>query len=137
MKTSLVLTTLISFLSASPAQAEDWTRPIERPKTRELVLAPVSAFVPNGFDRQSDAYIVVSGMFPNSCYKLRESKVDHVGPALHEVRVVATVTEGLCLTVMIPYSKEIQLGKLNVGDHEIRIMSGDGTYFAKHLVIDN
>lgn len=137
MKTLFALTALLTLIAAPSAQAEDWTKPSDKPKTRDLVLTPVSAYVPSGFDRQSDAFVVVSGMFPNSCYKIKESKVDHVGPALHEVRAIATVTEGLCLTVMIPYSKEIQLGKLNAGDHEIRVMSGDGTYFAKHLLIEN
>lgn len=137
MKTTLILTGIISLLTASAAQAEDWTKPVEKPKARDLVLSPVSAYVPSGFDSGSAAFIVVNGMFPNSCYKIKESKVDHVGPALHEVRTIATVTEGLCLTVMIPYSKEIQLGKLNAGSHEIRVMGGDGTYFAKSLVIEN
>lgn len=137
MKLTLIFTALLTFLTASHAQASDWDKPAEKPKVRDLVLSSISAYVPNGFDRDSDAYIVVSGMFPNSCYKIKETKVEHVGPALHEVRAIATVTEGLCITVMIPYSKEIPLGKLTAGTHEIRVMSGDGTYFSKRLVIEN
>ncbi len=137
MKAITFITTILSLIAVGGAQAEDYTRPVEKPKTRELLVSPISAYVPSGFDSRSESFVVVSGMFPNSCYRIKESKVEHVGPALHEVRTMATVTEGLCLTVMIPYSKEIQLGKLSAGNHEVRFMSGDGTYFSKSIVVEN
>ncbi len=137
MKFTFLITAIVALMASTHAMAEDWIDPVEKPKARDVVLAPVSAYIPSGFDSRSDAFVVVSGMFPNSCYKIKATKVEHVGTALHEVRAYATVTEGLCLTVMIPYSKEIQLGKLSAGSHEIRVMSGDGTYFTKNLVIED
>jgi hypothetical protein len=31
----------------------------------------------------------------------------------------------------------VQLGKLNVGEHKIQFMNGDGTYMEKQLTIEN
>lgn len=100
------------------------------------VVPVTDAYIPSGFDSGSDAFVVVNGLFPHTCYKLSSAKVEHVGPALHEVSTVANVTEGLCLTVMVPFSKEVQLGKLGVGEHKIHFMNGDGTYMEKRLVIE-
>lgn len=102
----------------------------------EKVIGVNDAFIPSGFDSSSEAFVVVNGWFPHSCYKLKSATVNHVGPTLHEVSVNALVTEGLCLTVIIPFHKEVQLGKLAVGDHQIRFLAGDGTYMERHLVIE-
>lgn len=106
-------------------------------ETHEQMVSIGDAYIPNGFDSSSDAFVVVNGLFPNSCYRFREAKVEHVGPALHEVRAYATVTEGLCLMVLVPYSKEVQLGKLSAGKHAIRFMNGDGTFWDKSLTIED
>lgn len=108
----------------------------ERGETREQVVAINDAYIPSGFDSSSDAFVVVNGLFPNSCYRFRDAKVDHVGPALHEVRAYANVTEGLCLMVLVPFNKEVQLGKLSVGEHSIHFMNGDGTFWEKKLTIE-
>ncbi len=102
----------------------------------EKVIGAIDVYVPSGFDSRSDAFIVANGFFPHSCYKLKNAEVEHVGTALHQVTLKANVTEGLCLTVIIPFHKEVQLGKLAVGDHAIRMMNGDGTYMEKHLTIE-
>ena len=102
----------------------------------ETTIGVNNVYIPSGFDSGSEAFVVASGWFPHSCYKLKGAKVEHVGPTLHEVTVMANVTEGLCLTVIIPFNKEIQLGKLAVGDHQIKFMNGDGTYMERHLVIE-
>jgi hypothetical protein len=81
-------------------------------KTREVVVSVSDAYLPSGFDSSYDAYVVVSGLFPNSCYRLKETRTEHIGPALHEVSTYATVTEGLCLMVLLPFNKEASLGKL-------------------------
>lgn len=103
---------------------------------REQIVGISDAFFPSGFDSTSEAFIVVSGIFPNGCYQYNNAKVDHVGSALHEVRAYAKVTEGLCLMVLVPFQKEVQLGKLAVGEHAIRFINGDGTYWEKRLTIE-
>ena len=102
----------------------------------EKVIGVNSVYIPSGFDSTSESFVVVNGWFPHSCYKLKTANVNHVGPTLHEVTVTANVTEGLCLTVIIPFHKEVALGKLAVGDHKIHFLNGDGTYMEKHLVIE-
>lgn len=109
----------------------------DEPKTRDVVVAITDAYVPSGFDSGSDAFVVVNGIFPNSCYRLKDSKVEHVGEALHEVTTYATVTEGMCLMVMLPFNKEAHLGRLAVGEHRIHFVNGDGTYMERRLTIEN
>ena len=130
MKTFLMLATaaMISSFSMN-AYAKDGD-------VREKVVGINDVYIPSGFDSGSEAFVVVNGLFPHSCYKLKGVKVDHVGPALHEVTTVADVTEGLCLTVIIPFHREVQLGKLAVGEHQLRFMNGDGTYMEKRLTIE-
>ncbi|MCO5143346.1 MAG: hypothetical protein M9962_09680 [Oligoflexia bacterium] len=100
-------------------------------------IVPVNdVYIPNGFDSGSDVFVVVNGWFPHSCYQLKEARVDHIGSSLHEVRTIANVTEGLCLTVIVPFHKEVQLGRLNIGEHKVRFMNGDGTYMEKSLTIE-
>jgi hypothetical protein len=105
--------------------------------TREQVVSISDAYIPSGFDSSSDAFVVISGIFPNSCYRLRDAKVDHIGPGLHEVRAYGLVQEGLCLMVLVPFNKEVQLGRLNPGEHAIRFVNGDGTYWEKKLTVEN
>jgi hypothetical protein len=93
-------------------------------------------YVPSGFDSRSEVFVVANGWFPNSCYKFSQAKVDHVSPTLHEVRTYASVTEGLCLTVIVPFHQEIQIGRLEPGEHSLRFVSGDGTYLEKKVVIE-
>ena len=130
MKTFLMIATaaMISGFSMN-AYAKEGDR-------HEKTVAINDVYIPNGFDSGSDAFIVVNGWFPNSCYKLKTVRVDHIGSALHEVTTVAEVTEGLCLTVIIPFHREVQLGKLAAGDHQLRFMNGDGTYMEKRLTIE-
>ena len=94
-------------------------------------------YVPSNFDSRSDAFVVVSGFFPHSCYKLTEAKVSHVRDNVHEIRIYAEVTEGLCLTVIVPFHKEVQIGKLSVGEHTLRFLSDDGTRMERKITIEN
>ena len=119
---------------AAAAFAE--SNPPQQGETKEVVVGVTDAYIPSGFDSNSEAFVVVNGLFANSCYKLKAAQVDHIGPALHEVRVKATVTEGLCLMVLVPFHQEAQLGKLAIGDHSIHFVSGDGTYWEKRLTIE-
>lgn len=103
----------------------------------EKIIGITDAYIPSGFDSASDSFIVVNGLFPHSCYKMKAVEVNNVTPFLQEVTAKADVTEGLCLTVIVPWHREVQLGKLSVGEHKIRFMNGDGTYMEKRLTIEN
>lgn len=93
-------------------------------------------YIPSGFDSSSDAFVVVNGYFPHSCYKMSDVNVKNVSPTMHEITATANVTEGLCLMVIVPYHKEVQLGKLVPGTHTLHFMNGDGTYMEKQLTIE-
>lgn len=121
-KIFLVMMALVTFSSLAMA--------------KEQVVGMNDAYIPSGFDSKSEAFVVVSGIFPSGCYQWKTGKVEHVSPVLHEVRAVANMFEGLCIMVMVPYQKEVQLGKLAAGDHTIRFMNGDGTFFEKKLNIE-
>ncbi len=94
------------------------------------------AYIPSGFDSNSEAYVVASGIFPNSCYRWKEANVKHATETTHEIRASASVSQGMCLMVLVPFTKEIRLGKLSVGTHSVKLMNGDGTYIEKQLNIE-
>lgn len=108
----------------------------DAPAPKEVTVGINDAYIPNGFDSGSDAFVVVNGLFPNSCYHLKDSEVVHKSDLVHEVRAKALVSQGMCLMVLVPFSKEVQLGKLRSGTHSIQFVSGDGTYMERKLVIE-
>lgn len=105
-------------------------------KTRDVTVALGDVFIPSGFDSRSEAYVIASGIFPNTCYYWKHATVDNKDSLTHEIRSIATVSSGLCLMVLIPFSKEIRLGQLIAGDHVLRFVNDDGTYFEKIIKIE-
>ena len=118
----------IAALSLSPIAHAD-------PVSHDQVVGVSDVYVPNGFDSNTDAFVVVNGLFPNSCYKIKDVEVKNVDAMTQELTATATVTEGLCLTVIVPFHHEAQLGKLAVGTHKLRFMNGDKTFMEKEIVI--
>ena len=104
--------------------------------TKEVVVGLNDVFVPGGFDSEADAFVVVSGVFPNGCYKWKGAEVNHSGTFTHEVVSKATVSQGMCLMVLVPFTKDVRVGKLETGKHTVRFLNGDGTYFEKNLVVE-
>lgn len=129
----LFITAMITMAAiASPAFAES-----DKPQTRKQIVGISDAYIPSGFDTGSDAFVVINGLFPNSCYRMDEARVNHIGAALHEVSAFADVTEGMCLMVLVPYNREVALGKLQAGDHAVRFINGDGTHWEKRFSVEN
>jgi hypothetical protein len=75
-------------------------------------------------------------MFPNSCYSWKPAQVTSPTPFVHEVKAQASVVQQMCLMVMIPFQKDVDLGTLASGTHTLRFVNGDGTYFEKSLTIE-
>ena len=131
MKNSLkVLLAVLSFSFASVVLADN------APVTKEVVIAVNNVFVPAGFDSQTDAYVVLSGIFPNGCYQWSRSQVKDVTTFEHEITSVATVSQGMCIQVLIPFSRDVKLGKLATGKHNLKFLSNDGTYLEKNMVVE-
>jgi len=104
--------------------------------TKEMIVSINDVYIPGGFSSESDAYVVVNGTFPNSCYRSAGAKVEHITSNVHEIASVASVTQGMCLMVMVPWNKEVRLGQLDQGSHTLRFRNGDGTYFERTLEIE-
>lgn len=108
----------------------------EVPAEKEVQIGISGAFVPAGFDSSSEAYVVVNGVFQNGCYKWSRAEVKNNDEFSHEIRSMATVTQGMCIMVLIPFQKDVRLGKLPTGKHNLKFVNGDGTYLEKSLVVE-
>lgn len=105
--------------------------------TKDVVVDLNDVFVPGGFSSDADAYVVVNGLFPNGCYRWKGADVEHVSGTLHKIKPVATVTQGLCIRVLVPFTKEVKLGRLSVGKHTLRFVDSAGNYLEKELEIED
>lgn len=104
--------------------------------TRLVQVGISDVFVPAGFDSNSEVYVVASGVFPNGCYRWSHAEVSHREKNVHEVRSMANVSQGMCIMVLVPFSKPVKLGKFSPGKHTLRFVNGDGTYLEKNLAIE-
>ena len=129
MKT-LILNTIVALAAFGPyAHAEDLN-------IKEVAVSVNDAYIPSGFDSSADAYVVVNGLFPNTCYSMSDAKIVDKSATEHEIMTMAKVKPGICIRVFVPFNKEISLGKLSSGKHTVRFVADDGTYFEKTLVIE-
>lgn len=104
--------------------------------SKDVQIGVNDVYVPSGFDSSTDAYVVVSGILMNGCYKWKEASVKNIDAFNHEITTMATVSPGMCLMVLIPFQKEVKIGKLASGAHNLKFMSGDGTYLEKKLTVE-
>jgi hypothetical protein len=107
----------------------------EEAKTRSSAVNISTAIIPSGFDN-SEPVAIVSGLFPNSCYKWEKTEVTHVDALTHEVKSFAQIRDGYCLMVMLPFSEEVALGKFETGTHKIKFVNADGSYIEKTLDVE-
>ena len=109
----------------------------ERPTEKDVLINIHDVILPAGFDAESDVVVIESGVFPNSCYSWKEASVmNDKSAGLVEVRSTARVSQGMCLMVMVPFNKEVNLGRLGQGEHKVRFLNGDGTFIEKLIKIE-
>lgn len=130
MKSAFITLAAFLVLWGNHAQARDSV------EEKEVVVGINGAYVPAGFDSASDTYVVVNGIFQNGCYKWKRAEVSNTDTFTHEVRSIASVSQGMCLMVLVPFQKEIRLGQMPSGNHTIRFLNGDGTYLEKSMVVE-
>jgi len=106
------------------------------PATKDVAIGVNDVYVPGGFDSDADAYVVANGLFPNGCYRWKGATVTNVDNFNHEIQSYATVSQGMCIMVLVPFNKEIRLGKLASGTHNLKFLNGDGTYLLKSMKIE-
>lgn len=124
-----MLAVLVGFSSLSFASEEV-------PAEKEVQIGINGVYVPGGFDSASDVYVVVNGIFQNGCYKWKKADVTHKDAYFHEIKSIASVSPGMCLMVLIPFQKEVRLGRFESGKHVLRFENGDGTYLEKNLIVE-
>lgn len=129
MNKILIVSTLAFFGFLTSANAQNLT-------AKEVAVSVNDAYIPSGFDSKSESYVVVNGLFPNTCYSMSEPRIDHKSATEHEIQTMAKVKPGICIRVFVPFNKEITLGYLATGKHTVRFLADDGTYFEKSLVIE-
>ncbi len=127
---TLLVTSICLSMISSYAFAEG------TPVIQDRVVALSDVFVPGGFDSNSDAYVVVSGIFPNGCYKWKGANKKEIGAFEHEITSMASVSQGMCIQVLVPFTKDVRLGRLSSGSHTLRFLSNDGTYIEKILIVE-
>lgn len=132
MKKIMMLTAAL--LMTFSAYASDPNPPT--PVDKEIQIGLHGVFIPGSFDSNTEAYVVVNGIFPNGCYKWGRAEVAHINTFTHEIKSYANVTPGLCTMVLIPFQKDVRLGKLSQGEHTLRFLSGDGTYLDKAFKVE-
>ena len=127
-----VATSVASMAFAATTQNMKFTRDYD---FVEATVNISNAFIPNGFDEESDVFVVASGVYPNGCYRWKDAKINNKTDFIHEVTATAQISQGMCIMVLVPFTREIRMGRMKSGQHTLRFMSEDGTYFEKNFAI--
>jgi hypothetical protein len=106
------------------------------PVEKDVVINIHDALVPERVSNQSDAKVVLSGMFPNTCYRWDRAEIKDLSSTTHIIRAHSIVTMTMCLMVLVPFSKEVNLGRLARGEHTLRFINGDETSFERTLKVE-
>lgn len=108
-----LLVLLAGFVFGAGVRAADDTTP-------ELVPMPLTkAYVPIGFDDNDHVQVVVTGQFPDTCYKLGPVTAQKTATGI-EVLQQAYRHNGGCLDMMVPFSQVVDLDLVKAGDYEIK-----------------
>ncbi len=104
--------------------------------TKEVVVNISEALVSSTLSRNTNAKVTLSGMFSNTCYSFSRGEVVNKDATTHYVRAMAWyTTNGTCLMFFTNYLREVDLGRLSPGDHTIRFISSDESWFEKTVTV--
>lgn len=100
------------------------TTPINNPTS--YMRIPVSAghtFAPLGFDSNDDVELVITGMFPNMCYKYAKAstRVEKNNIFIELTALHPENVNVVCPRVMVPFMEVASVGTLNPGDYKVII----------------
>lgn len=92
-------------------------------------------YIVDGFDNNDNVQIVGEGLFPNSCYRNAETlfKVDHKEKTIL-LAPLAYKYPGLCLQVIMPFDRVIEVGLLKEGQYEV-LQEGDSRVLGEVKVL--
>lgn len=119
---AIALATLLSSMSFAQTQVID---------------APVDhLFVPAGFDNNDNIELVVTGLFPNPCYKRNDVKVEVNGDII-DIKVTAILSgddkSTMCAAMVVPFKENVIVGNLQGGDYKI-VVNRNTVYELKNKI---
>ncbi len=121
MKEVLKKLTMTGLLIALPLVVTSANADNEDSYTR-VAIDVSEVFAPVGFDDNDEVTVMLDGMMPDSCYKIADTEID-----FDREKGAYTVTQfakrfdnTICLSMRIPYSVELNLGTLPMGDFDIK-----------------
>jgi hypothetical protein len=110
MKTKITFLILAAFALNASADAFPKVVPV----------AVNTGYIPVGFDTNDNSQLVAEGLFANTCYKAinPKVKVDHDQKTIR-VYPRALKYKGICLQMVVPFHKEIDVGLLRAGTYKV------------------
>lgn len=126
----ILIISLVTIFSLSVS-----AEPGAAPPARDMVVGVSEVQVPETAKAGEEVPAVVSGVFPNGCYRWKDAQIGQLTEDQHAVQVIASVAQGMCIMVLVPFAHEISLGSFEAGLHVIYFMGGDGTYLEKTIEV--
>ncbi len=119
-KTLSFFTTIAAITFAISAQAES-INPTFESVAREIPAPIQNVFIPQGFDSNDNSEVIISGTFPNSCYKMGKTshKYNEVEQKIFVEVTAYHIKSEYCLTINIPFLQVVQLGTLDAGKYPV------------------
>ncbi len=86
----------------------------------EVSFAFEKAFIPDGFDDNDNAQVVLAGTLPDTCYQTTrvEFALDESTGTVKATQWALAVTD-ICLPATVPFSTVLSLGNLRAGEYAI------------------
>ena len=79
-------------------------------------------FVPQGFDTNDPAEVIILGKLPDSCHRNPYFEVEREGSVFNIYIYAYFVPLERCLKVSVPYMEKVSLGVLPSGNYQVRLM---------------
>jgi hypothetical protein len=137
MKLALVfIVALTASFVASPQLAAQ-TRDLRGARTRLIPISFEDIELPSAPLAAREAKITVGGMFRTSCERDVQTRVDSPDAHTHYVRAVAVTLVDFACTQAFEreYVREVSLGTLDAGDHELLVEDAGGAFAVRHFTV--
>jgi len=76
------------------------------------------AYIPGGFDSKNRVRLMVEGMFPNTCYRIREPEIIKTNSTIAITQTALKYNEP-CLDMMVSYSQTVNVGLLKPDQYAV------------------
>tara|TARA_B100001971_G_scaffold84647_1_gene78028 strand:- start:144610 stop:145311 length:702 start_codon:yes stop_codon:yes gene_type:complete len=80
-------------------------------------------FTPQGFDANDTSEVIISGYYPNLCYKNVFTKKERIGNLIRINVYANVITDKACAEAIVPFTKVVELGILAKGDYQVQVIA--------------